>query len=390
MLTDAFVRNQPPPGRHYDGRGLYLQVTPAGARYWRMKYRHQGKEKLLALGVYPAVSLKQARIAVAAARERLDVGADPSAERKAAKQAAALERGNTLRAVTDEWLAHQAARWTATTTRRMRRALELHVFPELGERPLAGIRPDELRAVIVATEGKGIGETAARVLQWVKAVYRWAVAHGRIDDNPMRDLYAGELLAPRDKRNRLMLPEDELPVFLERLDHYDGDLATTSAMRVLVLTAARPGEVRGARWREVDLDAGRWTIPAARMKMRAEHRVPLSHQAVEALRRMWQLSGQGELVFPSPHYPGKPISDGTLNSCLVRLGFKGLATAHGFRALFSSTANEAGWDADVIERQLAHKEPNAIRAAYHRATYMQERTRLMQWWADELDKRRQA
>lgn len=387
-LSDAKLRTLTKPGKHFDGAGLYLELTPAGGRYWRLKYRHGGKERRLALGVYPEVTLKEARERAAKARKTLAAGTDPSAERKAAKAQAAHDAANTLQAVAGDWLQHQSARWDAGTAAKIRRSLEMHIFPRLGARPLASIRPGEVQAAVKAIEASGAGDMAGRVLQRVKAIYRWAVTHGRIEVNPTTDLVPGEVLKPREVTNRLALPERELPAFLAQLEGYDGDPTTVHALRLLLLTAARPGEVRGARWDEFDLAGALWIIPAYRMKMGTEHRVPLSRQALAVLAAQQALSGHRELVFPSPHYPGKAISENTFNSALARMGYKGTATAHGFRALFSTVANEAGWNGDVIERQLAHVERNKVRAAYHRSTYTAERARLMQWWADLLDLRR--
>jgi hypothetical protein len=213
------------------------------------------------------------------------------------------------------------------------------------------------------------------VLQRVKAVYRWAVTHERIESNPMLDLVPSEILKPREVQHRAALADRDLPEFLGKLAAYGGDVHTAQALRLLILTATRPGETRGARWAEFDLDAALWTIPPERMKMRVEHRVPLSRQALEVLRTMQALSGGRELVFPSPFYPSQPLSENTFNSALARMGYKNTATAHGFRALFSTVANECGWNPDVIERQLAHKEQNEIRAAYHRSTYMHDRAK---------------
>lgn len=387
-LSDAKLRILNQPGKHFDGGGLYLELTAAGGRYWRLKFRHGGKEKRLALGVYPEVGLKDARERATEARAQLAAGTDPSAARKATKAQAAHDAANTLEAVAGEWMRHQSARWDEGTAERIRRSLELHVFPRLGARPLAGIRPSEVQAVVKAVEATGAGDTAGRVLQRVKAIFRWAVTHERIESNPMLDLVPGELLKPRDVTNRAALPERELPDFLRKLGTYEGDPTVKHALQLLVLTAARPGEVRGARWAEFDLAGAQWVIPAERMKMGAEHRVPLSRQAVAVLQAQQPLSGHRDLVFPSPHYPGKSISENTFNSALARMGYKGMATAHGFRAVFSTIANEAGWNGDVIERQLAHVERNKVRAAYHRSTYTKERVRLMQWWADLLDARR--
>ena len=389
-LTDATLRNLKDPGKYFDGGGLYLELTKTNGRYWRWKYRHGGKEKRLAFGVYPGISLKEARERAAEARKTLDAGNDPGELRKTAKAKEAHDHANTLEAVTLEWIVHQSGRWSESHRERIKDSLQADIFPRLGARPLASIKPGEVMAAIKAVEKRGAGETAGRILQRVKAVYRWAVSHERIESNPMQDLVGAEILKPRQVRHRAAMADKDLPDFLPRLDSYEGDPLTVLALRLLMLTATRPGEVRGARWAEFDLDTALWIIPPERMKMRAEHRVPLSRQALDVLKAAQVLSGGRDLVFPSPYYQGKdqPLSENTFNSALTRMGYKGTATAHGFRALFSTVANERGMSPDVIERQLAHKERNEIRAAYHRSTYMQERARLMQWWADYLDGRR--
>lgn len=384
-LTDAKLRTLSEPGKYFDGGGLFLDLTAAGGRYWRLKYRVLGKEKLLALGVYPAVSLKEVRELANQARQTIQSGDDPAEQRKAAKSKAVHESVNTFRAVALEWIEHQSARWEPLTRERIHASLETNVLKALGARPLASIKPLEVMNAVKAVEARGASEQAGRVLQRVKAIFRWAVIHGRLDANPMLDLMPAEILKPREVQHRAALDAKELPAFLAQLDAYDGDPHTVHALRLLMLTATRPGEVRGARWDEVDMDAAMWTIPAERMKMRQEHRIPLSRQALELLQSMQALSGGRELVFPSPFYPSKPLSENTFNSAMARMGYKNLATAHGFRALFSTVANETGWRPDVIERQLAHKERNEVRAAYHRSTYMAERTKLLQWWADYLD-----
>ncbi len=385
-LNDAKLRTLTTPGKHFDGGGLYLEVTAAGGRYWRLKYRHAGKEKRLAFGVYPEVSLKTARERRDEARRMLDAGQDPSAERKAAKVQAETEARNTFRAVAEDWLKHQGAKWAPVTLERIESVFKADVYPLIGARPMAQMKPREVADAIKRIEARGAGETAARTLQRVRAVFRFALVHERIESNPMLDLRPGELLKPRQVAHRAALDDKDLPAFLAALDTYEGDPTTKAALRFLMLTAVRPGELRGARWSEIDTEAAVWSIPAERMKMKTPHTVPLSRQALEVIESMRPISGGDELVFPSPFYPGKSLSENTLNGVLRRLGFA--ATAHGMRALFSTVANECGHNADVIERQLSHQERNQVRAAYHRAAYLDERARLMQWWADYLDGRK--
>jgi integrase len=387
-LNDAKLRNLTTPGKHFDGGGLYLEVTPAGGRYWRLKYRHGGKEKRLAFGVYPEVSLKAARERRAEARALIEAGADPMAVKRAAAAQADKEQATTFEAVAREWLGHQSDKWAARTLGLVRTSLQADVFPSIGAQPMAKIRPRDVVAIVKAIEARGAGETAGRVLQRVRAVFRYAVVHERIESNPMLDLRAGELLKPRQVKHRAAIDDKKLPALLAALDAYEGDPTTLAALRLLMLTAVRPGELRGARWAEFDTDAATWRVPAARMKMKLEHLVPLSRQALGLIEAQRRISGGGDLVFPSPFYPGNVLSENTLNSALARMGFKGEHTAHGFRALFSTVANECGHNPDAIERQLAHVERNEVRAAYHRATYLKDRAELLQWWADYLDGRK--
>lgn len=387
-LSDTKLRTLTKPGKVSDGRGLYLEVTTAGGRYWRMKYRHGGKEKRLAFGVYPEVSLKVARERCDAARLVLSRGDDPGLIKKAEKAKTANERATTFEAIAREWMTHTAANWTAGTRARIERTFTLDVFPTIGARPMAHMKPLEVSEVVKAIEARGAGESAGRVFQRIRAVFSYAAVHERIETNPMLDLKAAALLKPRQVQHRAALEDKELPAYLAKLDTFSGDPTTKNALRLLMLTALRPGELRGLRWEEVDTEAAEIRIPAERMKMRLPHAVPLSTQARQVIETMRAVSAADDLVFPSPYYPRKPLSENTLNSALARLGYKGIATAHGMRALFSTQANEHGFDADVIERQLAHRERNEVRAAYHRSTYMKERGTLMQWWADYLDGRR--
>jgi len=270
-LTDAKLRTLAKAGKHFDGAGLYLELTSTGGRYWRLKYRHAGKEKRLAFGVYPDVGLKDARDRAAEARKVLQAGADPGELRKVDKARAVHEAVNTLEAVSRAWLTHQGSRWATSTRGAITASLETYIFPTLGDRPTASIKPGEVMAAVKRIEKIGAADQAARVLQRVKSIYRWAVTHERIESNPMLDLVQGEILKPRQVIHRPALDDRDLPGFLAKLGTYGGDVHTVQALRLLMLTATRPGELRGARWAEFDLAAAVWIIPAERMKMRSEH-----------------------------------------------------------------------------------------------------------------------
>lgn len=386
-LTDLKIRNLTTPGKHADGNGLYLEISPKGSRYWRLKYRFGGLEKRLAFGVYPEVGLKLARERRDEARQLLAKGLDPGAERRAAKARVLQEAVSTVEAVALEWLDHQSGRWAAITLSRIKASLEADLFPKTGTRPMSSITARDVLDVVQRIEKRGAGEIAARMFQRVKAIFRFAVVHRRIDVNPISEMKASDVLRPRRVQHRPALMDPDLPKFLETLATYQGDPNTVGAIRLLMLTAVRPGELRGAQWQEIDWESAKWRIPAERMKMKVEHVVPLSRQAIAEIKKMEPLSGTSELIFPSPFYPSKPLSENTLNSALARMGYKGEATAHGMRSLFSTIANEAGWNSDAIERQLAHTERNQVRAAYNRSTYLSMRVQLMQWWADYLDGR---
>lgn len=393
MITDLEIRKAKPAAkkwRLFDERGLYLEVQPGGAKSWRLKYRFDGKERLLSFGRYPDVGLARARERAREARATLAEGLDPNDVRKqatAARHAAAL---NSLESVARAWLAQRAPGWKQGTLEAVTASLENDVFPKLGQRPIAEIRASEIREVVQAIDERGAGETATRVLQRLQLVFKYAMAHDLVTIDPTYPLKPSEIFKPRRVKHRASLDIAEVPAFLAKLSVYDGDPATRDALELLVLTATRPGEVRGGAVDELELVDALWRIPGERMKMKTPHLVPLSRQALQLAKARAAIARSDKLLFPSPFYPGKPISDGTLNSALARMGYKGLATAHGFRTLFSTAANEAGWNADVIERQLAHEERNEVRGAYNRAQHLDERKRLMQWWADRLDALRPA
>jgi integrase len=390
-LTDAEIRKAKPgakPVRMFDERGLYLEVAPSGGKWWRFKYSFDGRAKLLSMGTFPDTSLKKARERRDAARALLSDGIDPSAERKAIKAAKQAEALNTLESVARAWLDHRADAWVERTRTIILASLENDVFPTLGARPIADIQPGDIRGLVQRIEARGAGETAGRVFQRLRSVFRYAIAHEIVGTDPTYPLKPAEIFKPRKVVHRAALSERDVPTFLHRLAAYEGDPTTAAALTLLMHTALRPGELRGARWDEIDIDRALWRVPAARMKMKTEHTVPLSRQALDVLETMRPISGRGALVLPSPFYPGKPLSDGTLNSALARMGYKGLATAHGFRTLFSTCANEAGWNRDYIEKQLAHEDRDDVRGAYNRAQWLDERTKMMQWWADRIDQLR--
>ena len=385
-LTDIAVRNAKPTAEPYkltDGGGMYLHVHPNGSRYWRMAYRIAGKQKVFAIGVYPAVTLAEARQIRDDAKKLVKQGIDPVAERKRAARQDASDRANTFEMIAREWHQTKRAGWTAAHATKILGSLEADIFPTLGDRPLTAVTAPDLLEALRVIETRGALEVAGRVLQRCSAVFRYAIATGRGTYNPAADL-RGALKTP-EKRHYAALGHADLPDFVQKLTGYDGDLQTRLALRLLALTFVRTGELRAAQWPEFDLDGAEWRIPAERMKMREGHIVPLSRQAVDVLRQLHALNGDGLYVFPSRNGRGACISENTVLYALYRMGYHSRATGHGFRATASTILNEMGYPPDWIERQLAHAERNKVRAAYNRAQYLTERRTMMQVWADYLD-----
>lgn len=370
------------PYKLADAQGLYLHVMPTGARYWRVKYRFAGKEKLLALGVYPEVTLADARGLRDAARAQLRAGVDPAGQRKADRRATRERHGNSFQAVAREWVEQRAGLWKASHSARVLGSLEANIFPDLGDRPVSEITARELLQSLRSIEKRDALDVASRVAQRCSSVFRYAIQTDRALSNPAAELRGA--LKTRKVTHRAALARSELPGFFAKLKAYDGRPETRIAVRLLMLTFVRPGELRGAEWTEFDLDAAEWRIPASRMKMGEEHVVPLSTHAVEQLRELRTITGWGPLCLPGISDPRKPISANTVLFALYRMGYHKRATGHGFRALASTCLNEMGWRPDVIERQLAHAERNKVRAAYNRATFMAERREMMQGWGDFL------
>jgi integrase len=384
-LSDAAVRNAKPKTKPYkvsDGEGLFLLITPAGGKYWRLKYFFGAKEKLLALGVFPEVSLAVARERRSQARKLLATGQDPAEAKKETKRITIQKQESTFEAVAREWHDNRLAKWTPEHAKKILKRLETHVFNRIGIRPIADITTAELLAVMRKIEEHG-GEIAHRMLQICGQVFLYAVVTERATNNPAASLRGA--LKPVVKSHHAFIKPNELPAYLKKLQAYDGALQTKLAMQFLLLTFVRTGELRAAEWSEIDFDKAEWRIPAKRMKMKELHIVPLSRQAIAILIQLQTLSGERKYVFPNQHKPSGFMSENTILYGLYRMGYHSRATGHGFRSTASTVLNEHGFPPDVTERQLAHNERNAVRAAYNYAQHLPERRKMMQWWADYLD-----
>lgn len=381
-----------PPGKPYarlaDGLGMYLEVTAAGGKYWRMKYRHGGKEKRLALGVYPEISLADARKRRDKARETLAAGDDPGQLKREAKLARALSDASTFEKVARQWWEQWKGPKSPRHADYVLRRLEADVFPVLGARPVDSITAPQLLAMAKRIESRGAIDIAKRALQTCSQIMRFAVAHGVIERNPGADVRPSDALKPREKENYARLDAREMPELLRKIEAYPGTPYTRLAMKLMALTFVRTGELIGARWAEFDLEAAEWRIPAERMKMRTPHIVPLAPQAVDVLQALQTLSGGRALLFPGERDHERPMSNNTILAALKRMGYAGRMTGHGFRGVASTILHEQGYPHHVIELQLAHQERDQVAAAYNHATYLRERRAMMTAWADHLDKMR--
>ncbi|MEM9222194.1 MAG: integrase arm-type DNA-binding domain-containing protein [Pseudomonadota bacterium] len=387
-LSDVGVRSLKPaerPRKVFDGGGLYLLVTPKGARLWRMKYRVGGREKTLAIGKYPAVGLKEARKARDEARELIGTGIDPMVERKRAKALATHAASNTFRAIAAEHLGVIRTEGRAPATINKLEWLVGIANADFGDRPITEISARDILSTLKRLEAKGNFETAKRLRSSVSRVFRYAVATDRAETDPTFAL-RGAIASPPAKPMAALTDWDGIRLLMRTIDTYQGQFATKVALRLSALLVPRPGELRKAEWSEFDLASAVWVVPAERMKMRRPHRVPLPSQAIGVLHELRRVTGDGLLVFPSVRSPRRPMSENTVTAALRSLGYLGdEMTAHGFRATFSTLANEAGlWSADAIERALAHVDANKVRRVYARGEHWEERVKLMQWWADEI------
>jgi integrase len=391
-LNDLTIRNAKPGERVYklsDGGGLQLWVTPDGAKRWRLAYRFGGAQKTLAIGVYPAIGLREAREARAEAKRVLADGQDPSIVKKVAKAAKALAIANTFEAIADELLNKKRREGKADRTLGKIEWLLSLARPVIGARPIAEISAPEVLAVLRKVESRGRHETARRLRATIGQVFRYAVATGCAEGDPTGAL-KGALTTPTVNHRAAIIEPKAFGGLLRATATYDGTPETRAALELQALTFVRPGELRAAEWAEFDLDAGVWSIPAEKMKMKRPHRVPLAPQAVVILRELHAITGQGKYLFPSVRSAARCMSENTINAALRRLGFaQDEMTGHGFRSAASSMLNESGlWNADAIERQLAHVDNDSVRRAYARADYWDERIRMMAWWADRCDEMR--
>jgi len=387
-LTYTFVKQTKDVGKHFDGGGMYLHVKPAG-KYWRMDYRFSGKAKTLALGTYPEVSLLKARQRRDKARELLADGVDPSAEKKATKQAGIAAAANTFEVVAREWLDKTKNDRMASTHGKVTTWLEKDVFPFIGKMPISTLGPRDVLGALRHMEGRGALDSVQRVKQICGQVFRYAVASGSAERDVTQDLKGA--LAKHAAENFAAITEPKQAGELMRsIFDYTGHPYTVAALKLSPLVFVRPGELRTAEWAEIDLDAAEWRIPGSKMKMKVDHLVPLSTQAVDVLRGMHALTGHGKFVFPSLLTGERSMSENTVNTALRRMGYSAeVHTAHGFRAMARTIMDEVlDQRVDLIEHQLAHKVKDANGNAYNRTAHLPARRVMMQTWADYLDKLR--
>lgn len=387
-LTYQQIKNSKPakkPTRLYDEKGLYLLISPNGGKGWRFKYRFEGKEKLLSLGVYPETDLKTAREKRDEARKLLSNGVDPSAARKAHKAATRAATTNGFEVVAREWFAKFSQSWVESHSEKIIRRLEREVFPFLGHRPVSEINAVELLSVIRRIEERGTIETAHRTLQSCGQVFRYAIATGRADRDPTADL-RGALTPVKGRNFAAITDPKKIGELMRSIEGYQGSFIVKEALRLAPLLFVRPGELRKAEWSEIDLEKAEWNIPADKMKTRQAHLVPLSRQAIEILRELFPLTGRGKYLFPCARSIHRPMSNNAILAALRGMGYaKEEMTGHGFRAMARTLLDEElKFRPEVIEQQLAHNVKDPLGRAYNRTQHLEERREMMQRWADYL------
>lgn len=388
-LTDTEIKRAKgaeEPYRMPDAGGLYLWVTPPGGKLWRWKYRFDGKQKLMTFGKYPDVSLALARERHAKHRAILAGGIDPMAQKKAVKTAERLFTANSFANVAGRWLEHwrddKSLRHVDSTERR----LASNVLPSLGAFQMDDIQAPQIVAMVRAIETRGARDVAKRALETTGQIFRYAIAHGYAQRNPAKEIEPRDILKASVRTNYARIDAKDLHGLLREIEIYRGTHVTRLAMKLMALTFVRTSELIGAKWSEFDLEANRWDIPADRMKMRTPHIVPLARQSLEVLNLLQGLTGHSEWLFPGDRDVTKPMSNNTILKALERMGYKGTMTGHGFRGLASTVLHEQGYTHDHIELQLAHAPRNAVSAAYNHALYVEPRAKMMQGWADYLER----
>lgn len=371
------------PYKMADGGGLYLLVKTNGSRYWRLKYRIDGKEKLLALGVYPDVSLADARAKRDEARKGIAGGIDPLEVKKEQKVEREAQIKNTFREIALEWHNMKVKKWSAGYASDILEAFNKDVFPFIGQRPVADIKPLELLNVLKKMEDRGATEKAKKVRQRCGEVFRYAIVTGRAEYNPAPDLTSA--MQGHESTHYPFLTTEELPAFFKALAGYSGSELVVLAARLLIITGVRTGELRGALWSEIDTDKALWEISAERMKMRRPHIIPLSNQALAIIEQIRAMTGTFPLLFPGRNDPSKTMSEASINQVFKRIGYTGRVTGHGFRHTMSTILHEQGYNTAWIEIQLAHVDKNAIRGTYNHAQYLDGRREMLQWYADYME-----
>ena len=388
-LTDTEIRKAKAQGEAYrlsDSGSLYLWITPSGGKLWRWAYKHEGKEKLMSFGKYPDVPLALARERHAEARKLLATGTDPMAQRKVQKNAEKAAIENSFQSIASLWLEHWQDGKSPRHVEYIKRRMDADILPCLGARSIVEIEAPELVAMANAIQDRGARDIAKRALETVGQVFRYSIAHGYSKRNPASEIRPSDILKSTRKVNYARVDARELPGLLRAIEVYQGTHVTRMAIKLMALTFVRTSELIGAKWKEFDMQTGRWDIPAERMKMRTPHIVPIARQALEVLEMLHDLTGNSEWLFPGDRNASKPMSNNTILKALERMGYKGRMTGHGFRGLASTILHEQGYAHDHIELQLAHAPRNAVSAAYNHALYLEPRARMMQDWADYLER----
>ncbi|WP_369064245.1 tyrosine-type recombinase/integrase [Enterobacter sp. MALB-1] len=385
-LTARQISTAKPQDKPYklaDGGGLYLLVNPNGSRYWRMKYRYAGKEKLLSIGVYPDVSLAEARDKRNEAKRLLAAGEDPSEVKQAAKEAKSLAVNNSFELLALEWHEHKKPNWSSGYADDILEYLRKDIFPYIGRKAITDIKPMDMLSVLKKMEERGVLDKLKKTRQACRQIFTYAVITGRAEYNPVTDL-AGALKSPK-QQHFPHLSSAQLGPFRHAVDAYSGSKITRIATLLLMYLSVRTIELRAAEWHEFDFSKDLWLIPKERMKMRRPHLVPIPKQAKELLLELKEITGRGKYVFPGRNDAGKPMSEASINQVIKRIGYAGQATGHGFRHTMSTVLHEQGFNSAWIEAQLAHSDRNTIRGTYNHAQYIDGRREMLQWYADYLD-----